>query len=108
MNDTPINTVKIAKDTQYKVSVIVSEEVDDLCSAHNFIVNGKLSLICNAGTAEPTQTNVPTMPTVSPTLSPTFESHLCMDSSTDAWDVWERCYFIGSTNVQKLPSALSL
>ncbi len=42
----------------------------------------------------PSPTNVPTMPTVSHTLSATFESHLCRDSSTDAWDVWKRCYFI--------------
>ncbi len=68
-NITHAQTVKIAKETHYKISVIVSEEVDDLCSAHDFIVNGKLSLVCNAGTAEPTQ-----MPTSDPTREPTLQT----------------------------------
>ncbi len=63
-------TTKIAKDTHYKISVIVSEEVDDLCSAHDFIVNSKLSLICNTGTAQPTQQTL--KPTLSPTQMPTI------------------------------------
>eukprot|EP01083_Nonionella_stella_P025868 71216_1 len=111
LNETTLQGVpKIAVHETYKISVIRSEEVGSLCWRHDMAINAELTIVCNEGTAVPTDdptpspsayptavslnpsprpSLAPSMVTLVPTRSPTYSHQLC--ESTFKRNKW--CYF---------------